>query len=116
MRPGAPARGEVWLVDLDPTRGHEQTGRRPFVVLSATGFNRGPALLAVVVPITTARRNVPMHVELQPRTDGVRRESYAMCEAIRSVALERLVERWGRVGPSAMREIEDRVRILLDLL
>ncbi len=39
----APGRGEVWLADLNPTRGHEQAGRRPVLVVSEDLFNRGPA-------------------------------------------------------------------------
>jgi mRNA interferase MazF len=36
----APARGEVWLADLNPTWGHEQAGRRPVLVVSDDLFNR----------------------------------------------------------------------------
>ncbi|MGI8828118.1 MAG: type II toxin-antitoxin system PemK/MazF family toxin [Chloroflexota bacterium] len=38
----AAARGEVWLAELDPVRGHELAGRRPCMVLSVDTFNRGP--------------------------------------------------------------------------
>ncbi|WP_198471546.1 type II toxin-antitoxin system PemK/MazF family toxin [Acetomicrobium sp. S15 = DSM 107314] len=38
-----PSRGEIWLVDLNPLRGHEQAGRRPSLVISVNGFNYGPA-------------------------------------------------------------------------
>ena len=41
-----PVRGEVWLADLNPTRGHEQARRRPVLVVSDDLFNRGPAGLA----------------------------------------------------------------------
>lgn len=57
-----PARGEVWLADLNPTRGHEQAGRRPVLVVSEDLFNRGPAGLAIVLPMTSTVRDVPSHV------------------------------------------------------
>jgi len=44
----SPGRGEVWLADLDPTRGHEQAGRRPVLVVSDDIFNRGPADLVII--------------------------------------------------------------------
>jgi mRNA-degrading endonuclease toxin of MazEF toxin-antitoxin module len=44
-------RGEVWLVSLDPTSGHEQKGRRPVLIVSPEAFNRVTKLL-VVLPIT----------------------------------------------------------------
>lgn len=66
----APSRGEVWMVDLDPTKGHEQAGRRPGLVVSVDLFNHGPADLVVLVPITSKAKGIPFHVEVnQPRED-----------------------------------------------
>lgn len=45
-------RGEIWLVDLDPTAGHEQKGRRPVFIVSPESFNR-LTKVPVVLPITT---------------------------------------------------------------
>jgi mRNA-degrading endonuclease toxin of MazEF toxin-antitoxin module len=45
-------RGEVWLVGLDPTEGHEQKGRRPVLIVSPEAFNR-LTKVPVVVPITS---------------------------------------------------------------
>ncbi len=48
-------RGDIYVVALDPALGHEQQGRRPVLVVSASDFNRVPNL-PVVVPITTKGR------------------------------------------------------------
>lgn len=53
-----PIRGQVWLADLGATRGHEQFGRRPVVVLSVDSFNAGPAGLVIVLPCTSKIRVV----------------------------------------------------------
>jgi len=45
-------RGEIWLVSLDPTSGHEQQGRRPVLIVSPDPFNR-VTKVPVVVPITS---------------------------------------------------------------
>ena len=50
-----PRRGEIWLADLRPTRGREQTGRWPVLVLSVDFFNSGSADLIVVLPLTLGR-------------------------------------------------------------
>ena len=110
-----PNRGEVWLVDLGETRGHEQAGIRPSVVVSTDGFNSGPTNLAVVVPFTTRRRGTPLHVRVLPPEGGVRRTSFIKCEDIRSIALERLIERWGQFSDRTMALVEDRLRALLEL-
>jgi len=45
-------RGEIWLVSLDPTSGHEQEGRRPVLIVSPDAFNR-VTKVPVVLPITS---------------------------------------------------------------
>jgi mRNA-degrading endonuclease toxin of MazEF toxin-antitoxin module len=45
-------RGEIWLVGLDPTAGHEQKGRRPVLIVSPEAFNR-VTKVPVVLPITS---------------------------------------------------------------
>jgi mRNA interferase MazF len=110
-----PARGEVWLADLNPTRGHEQAGRRPVLVVSEDLFNRGPAGLAIVLPMTSTMRGVPSHVPIAPPEGGVKGSTAILCEGVRSVSVERLVVRWGTVDRRTMAEVEDRLRILLRL-
>ncbi len=111
----APSRGDVWLADLSPIRGHEQAGRRPVLVVSVDAFNHGPAELALVLPMTSKIRPFPSWVVVQPPEGGVDRPSAILCEAIRSVARERLVTRWGQVSATTMARAEDSLRILLDL-
>lgn len=114
MASGA-ARGEIWLADLNPVRGHEQAGTRPCVVVSVDGFNTGPVGLVVVLPMTTTDRHVPLHVAVLPPEGGVRRASFIKCEDIRSISTERLVERWGTLEPSTLLDVADRLRVLLEL-
>ena len=45
-------RGEIWLVSLDPTSGHEQKGRRPVLIVSPEAFNR-ITKVPIVLPITS---------------------------------------------------------------
>jgi len=45
-------RGEIWLVGLDPTQGHEQKGRRPVLIVSPEPFNR-VTKVPVVLPIAS---------------------------------------------------------------
>ncbi len=110
-----PARGDVYLADLDPVRGREQAGGRPVLVISVDLFNGGPADLAVVLPITSKKRGIPWHVEVIPPEGGLRLASYIKCEDIRSISRDRLGRRLGQVGPRTILNVEDRIRILLEL-
>lgn len=115
LRHPAPARGEVWIADLDPIRGREQAGRRPVLVISETAFNRGPADLVVIVPITSRKRGIPSHVPLAPPEGGLTFESVALCEAVRSIARDRLTRRLGTASPMTMSAVEDVLRVLMGL-
>jgi mRNA interferase MazF len=110
-----PRRGEVWLADLHPTRGREQTGRRPVLVLSVDFFNAGPADLIVVAPLTSTQRDIPLHVKISKGDGGTKNDSAILCEAIRSISKDRLISRRGALSRAAITEVEDRLRILLDL-
>ena len=110
-----PHRGEIWLADLRPTRGREQSGRRPVLVVSVNSFNAGPADLIIVLPLTSTQRDIPLHVKIDKGDGGVRRDSVILCEAIRSISKDRLVTRWAMLSREALAEVEDRLRILLDL-
>jgi mRNA interferase MazF len=110
-----PLRGDVWLVSLDPTKGREQAGTRPGLIVSDDGFNRGFADLVILIPITSRARGIRSHVELTPPEGGLNVSSFAMCEAVRSVSKARLVKRMGVVSAETLKMVEDRLRILLGL-
>lgn len=110
-----PRRGEVWFVSLNPTVGHEQAGRRPAVVISEDAFNRGPADLVVLLPITSTLKPIPSQIRLSPPEGGLDRESAVLCEAVRSVSRQRLIRRLGVVSAARLALVEDALRILLRL-
>lgn len=111
-----PERGEVWWTrPAKDLVGHEQAGERPVVIVSGEGINAGPWPLVIVVPLTTRDRGVPLHVPVDPPEGGVRAHSVVLVEQIHAADRGRLVERWGQLSPATMREIEDRLRIVLDL-
>ena len=113
----AARRGEIWRISLDPVAGHEQAGDRPALIVSDDRLNASAAGLVVVVPLTRTRRNVPSHVEIRPHEGGVRGTSYAMCEQVRAVSIERLRQGpWGApISADLMGEVERRLRLLLGL-
>jgi len=108
-------RGDIWLADLNPVRGHEQAGRRPVLVVSVDPFNQSRADLVVVVPITSTLRGIPFHVVVQPPEGGLTGASALLCDAVRSISKDRLLTRWGSVLPATMATVEDRLRVLMGL-
>jgi mRNA interferase MazF len=105
----------VWLVELDPTRGHEQGGTRPALIVSVDKLNRGPADLVVILPITSKDKGIPTHVRIEPQKQGLKELSFIKCEDVRSISKRRLVRLCGTVDSKTMSEVAYRLRILLDI-
>ncbi len=105
--------GEIWFVDLEPTRGREQAGRRPAVAVSVDQLGDGPSELAIVVPLTRTDHGQRLHVPIDPPNGGVRQRSYAMPEMVRSVSRDRLIERWGMLDEVTLADVARRVRLLV---
>jgi len=80
-------RGEIWLVALDPTAGHEQRGTRPVLIVSPDAFNAATQT-PVVVPITTGgafARNRGFTVSLTGV--GIQTVGVIRCDQLRSIDL-----------------------------
>ena len=109
-------RGDVWLVNLDPTIGREQAKCRPCLVISPELFNQGPAELVVIVPITSVFRPLSWFVPIEPPDGGLVNRSYVLCNQIRTVSRERFQgTKLGSLRATTMHLIENRLRILLEL-
>ena len=80
-------RGELWLVDFGEPVGREQAGKRPAVVVSADPLNEGLSGVVMVVPLTSARRGLPSHVEIDKPASGLDEVSYAKCEDLKSLSV-----------------------------
>jgi mRNA interferase MazF len=109
------ARGEIWLVDLNPIRGREQAGKRPCLVISVDAFNQSPADLVIAVPITSKEKRIPFHVQVTPPEAGLTMVSFIKCEDVRSISIDRLERRYGSVSNETLTAVEDRLRILMGL-
>ena len=106
-------RREIWMIDLNPTIGHEQSGTRPALVISDDLFNHSYAEMVIVLPITSKKKGIPSHVELE---EGIlKMKSYIKTEDIRSISTKRLVKKVGEVGEDIIQQVEDRLKLLLGM-
>lgn len=113
--PAPPRRGDVFLADLDPVVGSEQSGRRPFLVLSIRQMSTAPAGLAIGLPLTTTDRSSRLHVRIEPAESGLSRVSYAMPEMVRSVSTLRFRSQVGRIPIGIVDTASARMGFLIGL-
>ena len=110
-------RGEVYLANLTPRSGSEQTGTRPVIVISNDGFNSLANWRSVIViPISTtkARRGETL-VNLAKGCAGLTDESVALCHQITTIDRSKLLTYLGELPQCLMVEIETAIKAALDV-
>src|ERR1700692_290703 len=85
-------RGEVRWADLNPVRGHEQSGRRPVLILSHDIFNaRSGTVIAIALTSQPQKAGFPLTLEIQAR--GLSKPTWAKISQIRTLSVERIGKR-----------------------
>ncbi|MGV9713717.1 type II toxin-antitoxin system PemK/MazF family toxin [Gordonia sp. NPDC003424] len=108
-------RGMVVSAALDPTRGREQAGRRPALIIASDLYLEHADTLAIILPATTIERGWPNHVRLRGPTYTPTRPTFAMTEQPRTVTRERLHDVVGVVDSETMDEVDGWLRDFLSL-
>ena len=107
-----PEPGEVWFIELENSRGHEQSGTRPAVVLARSyGMH-------TVVPFTTSENAAvfPHTQMVEPDSkNGLSELSFALCFQVLSLDEERFIRKVGILSESDMECIKEFLKDLLDL-
>ena len=97
-------RGDIYWADLDPTRDHEQSGRRPVLVLSQDIFNaRSGTVIAVALTSQPQKAGFPLTFELS--TVSLPKKAWVKISQIRTLSVKRLGRRLGRVSPDDLEVI-----------
>jgi mRNA interferase MazF len=103
----SPKRGEIWLVDLNPTRGQEIQKTRPVVIITSEIFN--PIPLRIVIPITSWQEKFGdrlFMVKVQASSENkLSQDSAGNVLQIRSISTERFVKQLGRVSNDVLQEL-----------
>ena len=93
-------RGDVFLVNLDPTRGSEIRKMRPCAVVSPDELN-GHLRTFIVVPLTTGGHRYPFRIQCS----FLGKDGYLVCDQIRTVDRERLIRKLGRLPEDKIDEV-----------
>ena len=97
-------RGEIRWADLDPTRGHEQSGQRPVLILSADVFNqRSGTVIGVALTSQPQRAGFPLTLELGETR--LPKPSWVKISQIRTLSVERIGPKLGTASPEEVSQI-----------
>ncbi len=99
-------RGEVRWAELSPTRGHEQSGHRPVLILSHDIFNkRSGTVIAVVLTSQPQKARFPLTYFLESKQ--LQKPSWVKISQIRTLSVERIGRKLSTVEPEQLVEIVD---------
>lgn len=108
---------EIWLVDLDPTKGAEIQKKRPAVIVNDDRLGKLP--LKIIVPITDWKDHyqvAPWMVKIEPnKTNGLNKDSSADCFQVRSLSQERLSKKLGNIDATTLQDIKEALKKVFDL-
>jgi mRNA interferase MazF len=105
-------RGEIRWADLNPTRGNEQAGQRPVLVLSHDIFNaRSGTVIAVALTSQEQRAGFPLSLELT--APKLPKRSWVKISQIRTLATDRVGKRLGRASPEELAQVLEGLNELL---
>lgn len=105
---------EVWLVDFGDPHPGEPASLRPALVIGPHPSFGADFPFVILIPLTTARRGLSIHVEIEPTPEtGLDETGYAQCEMIRSVHRRRLVQGLGAIDRETAEAVTVVVRTLL---
>jgi mRNA interferase MazF len=105
-------RGDIVWAALDPTRGHEQAGRRPVIVLSEDVFNeRSGTVIACAITSQEQRAGYPLTMELTRRKWPER--SWVKISQIRTLSVKRLGRKLGRASAEEIEQVIDGLNEIL---
>ena len=108
-------RGEIWLINLDPTLSAEIKKTRPAIIINVDSIGILP--LRVIVPLTDWKEQfaiAPWMVKVLPdQENGLTKPSAADAFQVRSVSVERLVKRVGRVTTALLSHIDEAIQVVI---
>lgn len=110
------SRGEIYLADLNPSRGSEQAGVRPVIIVQRDNLKRFTRTV-VVVPLTTnlRRAQIPGTTLIPAGEGGLSQDSVALCYQIVVLDRERLLCQLGTLSPNYLLALEQALKYTLDL-
>jgi mRNA interferase MazF len=109
-------RGTIVLVSLDPTRGHEQRGVRPCVVITDPEVIEDQKFpMVCVVPVTKTAGEGALYPSLQPGSGGLRTQSFALVDQVRSVDKRRIIKVFGEIIDEELKNIDEGLHLFLGL-
>ena len=113
----SPVRGEIYLVNFDPTLGSEIKKTRPALIIQNDVANKySPVTIVAAITSKYDDRLYPTEVLISAGSGGLKQDSVVLLNQIRSIDRQRLAKRLGEVEEDVMRKVDSAIKISLGLI
>ena len=103
-------RGDIFIANLSPSRGSEQFGIRPVVIIQSDKYNFNSPT-TIVAAVTGMKKNLTQSTHVTIKAELLKKESVILLEQIRTIDKSRLIKRIGSISKRKMREIDKALKV-----
>ena len=108
-------RGEIWLINLDPTVGHEIKKTRPALIIQNNIGNKY-STTTIIAPLTSQKTNRVYPYEVLIQNKGLACESKILLNHVRAIDKQRILKKLGFLNEEQMNQVNEAIKISLGLV
>ena len=114
---GSPSRGEIYLVNFDPTLGSEIRKTRPALIIQNNVANQfSPIIIVAAITSKYDDKLYPTEVLILANTSGLKQDSVILLNQIRSIDRQRLSKKIGKLPEATLKKVEAAIKVSLGLI
>ena len=109
-------RGDIFEAEFNPTIGHEQSGKRPALIMSVDEYNAAGSNTVIAIPMTSKDKGIRTHIFVSAKEHKISNlDSFIICDQIRSISQKRLGKRLGSVSQITLKQVASVLQRLLKI-
>jgi len=109
-------KGDIYFADLSGSRGSEQSGNRPVLIIQSDKINKYTQTVVAIPTTTNLRRaSIPGCMLLTKGEGGLNQDSVALCYQITTLTKFRLKHKIGSLSPSVLKQIEEAIKTTFEM-
>lgn len=99
-------RGDIWLTQLDPVEGSEQSGTRLVLIIQDDVLNTHSPITIGFCMTSHVKKLYATYVEVSAEQSGLKKPSIVMTNQVRTLSKSRLLKKLGQIDSKTMRKVE----------
>ena len=109
-------RGDIFLANLEPVRGHEQGGIRPVLIIQNNISNKySPVIIIAAITSKYIEKEYPTNIFISKQESKLKKDSTILLNQIRTIDKQRLIKKTGSLNHFTMQKVDMALKISLSI-